>query len=64
MSGFKLQRLWQMMEPEPGNPREIGGVLNPAAVRGPNGELYLFPRLAKRGNYSRIRKDTHYETQY
>jgi len=60
MSGFKLQRLGQMMELEPGNPREMEGVLNPAAVRGPNGELYLFPRLATRGNYSRIRKDTHY----
>ena len=63
MSGFKLQRLGQMMEPEPGNPREIESVLNPVAVRGPNGELYLFPRLATRGNYSRTRKDTHYETQ-
>jgi hypothetical protein len=34
MSGFKLQRLGLMMEPEPGNPREIEGVLNPAAARG------------------------------
>src|ERR1039458_1428481 len=42
------------MEPEPGNPQEIEGVLNPAAVRGPDGELYLFPRLVARGNYSRI----------
>jgi beta-1,2-mannobiose phosphorylase / 1,2-beta-oligomannan phosphorylase len=42
------------MEPEPGNPQEIEGVLNPAAVRGPDGELYLFPRLVAKGNYSRI----------
>jgi predicted GH43/DUF377 family glycosyl hydrolase len=42
------------MEPEPGNPREVEGVLNPAAVRGPDGELYLFPRLVAKGNYSRI----------
>ena len=49
-----LQRLGLVMEPEPGNPREIEGVLNPAAVRGPDGELYLFPRLTARGNYSRI----------
>jgi predicted GH43/DUF377 family glycosyl hydrolase len=42
------------MEPEPGNPHEIEGVLNPAAVRGPDGELYLFPRLVAKGNYSRI----------
>jgi beta-1,2-mannobiose phosphorylase / 1,2-beta-oligomannan phosphorylase len=54
MSGFKLQRLGLVMEAEPGNPQEIEGVLNPAAVRGPDGELYLFPRLTARGNYSRI----------
>jgi predicted GH43/DUF377 family glycosyl hydrolase len=28
--------------------------LNPAAVRGPDGDLYLFPRLVAQGNYSRI----------
>ena len=54
MSGFKLQRLGLVMEPEPGNPQEVEGVLNPAAVRGPDGKLYLFPRLVARGNYSRI----------
>ena len=42
------------MEPEPGNPQEVEGVLNPAAARGPDGELYLFPRLVAKGNYSRI----------
>ena len=54
MSGFQLKRLGLVMEPEPGNPQEIEGVLNPAAVRGPDGELYLFPRLVAKGNYSRI----------
>jgi len=54
MSGFQLQRLGLVMKPEPGNPQEIGGVLNPAAVRGPDGKLYLFPRLVAQGNYSRI----------
>ncbi len=54
MSAFRMQRLGRMMEPEPGNPQEIEGVLNPAAVRGPDGKLYLFPRLVARGNYSRI----------
>jgi predicted GH43/DUF377 family glycosyl hydrolase len=54
MSGIKLKRLGQIMEPEPGNPMEVEGVLNPAAVRGPDGELYLFPRLVAQGNYSRI----------
>ena len=54
MNGFNLKRLGLVMEPEPGNPQEIEGVLNPAAVRGPDRELYLFPRLVARGNYSRI----------
>jgi predicted GH43/DUF377 family glycosyl hydrolase len=51
---FQLQRLGLVMEPEHGNPQEIEGVLNPAAARGPDGELYLFPRLVAKGNYSRI----------
>jgi predicted GH43/DUF377 family glycosyl hydrolase len=54
MSSFELQRLWQIMAPEPGNPQEAEGVLNPGAARGPDGHLYLFPRLVARGNYSRI----------
>jgi predicted GH43/DUF377 family glycosyl hydrolase len=54
MSGFQLQRLGVVMEPEPGNAQEVEGVLNPAAVRGPDGKLYLFPRLVAKGNYSRI----------
>src|SRR4029077_20677121 len=54
MSDFQLQRLGLVMEPEPGNPLEAEGVLNPAAARGPDGQLYLFPRLVARGNYSRI----------
>lgn len=54
MSGFLLHRLGVVMEPEPGNPLEAEGILNPAAVRGPDGGLYLFPRLVANGNYSRI----------
>ncbi len=54
VTGFKLQRLGMLMEPEPGNPQEIEGILNPAAVRGPDGALYLFPRMVAKGNYSRI----------
>jgi len=54
MREFKLQRLGMVMEPEPGNPLEVEGVLNPAAIRGPDGRLYLFPRLVAQGNYSRI----------
>lgn len=54
MSGFKLRRIGLVMEPEPGNPQEVKGILNPAAVRGPDGNLYLFPLLVAWGNYSRI----------
>jgi predicted GH43/DUF377 family glycosyl hydrolase len=54
MSQFKLRRLGMIMEPEPDNPHEVEGVLNPAAARGPDGKLYLFPRLVAKGNYSRI----------
>ena len=54
MIPFQLQRLGTIMMPEPGNNHEIEGVLNPAAVRGPDGALYLFPRLVGKGNYSRV----------
>jgi predicted GH43/DUF377 family glycosyl hydrolase len=54
MSALELKRLGLVMEPEPGNPLEVEGVLNPAAVRGPDGKLYLFPRLVGKGNFSRI----------
>ena len=54
MGDFKLQRIGVVMEPEPGNALETEGVLNPASARGPDGQLYLFPRLVAKGNYSRI----------
>src|ERR1700733_14955698 len=54
MSEFKVQRLGVIMEPQPGNVMEAEGVLNPGAVRGPDGHLYLFPRMVAKGNYSRI----------
>src|ERR1700730_2137383 len=54
MSNFQLRRLGLVMEPEPGNPLEAEGVLNPGAARGPDGQLYLFPRLVARGNHSRL----------
>ena len=49
-----MKHLGMVMEPEPGNPMEVEGVLNPAGVRGPDGQFYLFPRLVAKGNYSRI----------
>ncbi|MBA2446910.1 MAG: glycosidase [Chloroflexi bacterium] len=51
---FQLRRLGVVMEPAPGDEREVEGVLNPAAARGSDRELYLFPRLVARGNHSRI----------
>jgi predicted GH43/DUF377 family glycosyl hydrolase len=54
MTPFEVQRLGVVMRPERGNAHEIAGVLNPAAVRGQDGQLYLFPRLVAKGNYSRI----------
>jgi predicted GH43/DUF377 family glycosyl hydrolase len=54
LSAFQLLRLGILMEPERGNSMEVEGVLNPAAIRGPDGGLYLFPRLVAKGNYSRI----------
>lgn len=54
MNDFRLERLGVVMEPEIGNPQEVGGVLNPAAARGPDGNLYLFPRLVATGSFSRI----------
>jgi predicted GH43/DUF377 family glycosyl hydrolase len=51
---LKLKRLGMIMEPRPGEPTEVEGVLNPAVARGLDGQLYLFPRLVGRGNYSRI----------
>ena len=54
MTAFILRRLGVIMAPRPGNPFEEEGVLNPASARGPDGRLYLFPRLVAKGNYSRI----------
>ena len=51
---FQMTRLGLVMEPEPANPLEAWGVLNPAGARGPDGAYYLFPRLVAQGNYSRI----------
>ena len=54
VTDFQLERLGVLMEPEMGNPLEAEGVLNPASARGPDGQLYLFPRLVAPGNFSRI----------
>jgi len=54
MKDLALARLGMIMEPQAGESNEVEGVLNPAAARAKDGQLYLFPRLVARGNYSRI----------
>ena len=51
---FQMKRLGIIMQPQPGNPNEVWGTLNPGGARGPDGAYYLFPRLVAQGNYSRI----------
>ncbi len=51
---FQLERLGLIMEADPAIVEEREGVLNPAAARGPDGELYLFPRIVGAGNDARV----------
>jgi predicted GH43/DUF377 family glycosyl hydrolase len=51
---FQMERYGVIMEPDPENPREAWGVLNPGGARGPDGDYYLFPRIVAEGNFSRI----------
>jgi predicted GH43/DUF377 family glycosyl hydrolase len=51
---YTLTRQGVIMTPAPGDIREAEGVLNPASGRGPDGELYLLPRLVAEGNVSRV----------
>ncbi len=50
---YRLERAGLLMSPDPANPLEAEGVLNPAAGWS-GGELYLLPRLVAAGNVSRI----------
>jgi predicted GH43/DUF377 family glycosyl hydrolase len=54
MKNIEVRRLGILMEPQPNNEQEAGGVLNPAAARSKDGTLYLFPRIATKDNFSRI----------
>lgn len=51
---FVLTRVGLVMEPLEGSELEAEGVLNPGSARGPDGRLWLFPRLVAAGNRSRI----------
>ena len=52
--GYTLRRIGVIMTPDPDNPDEVEGVLNPATGRDPGGDLYLLPRLVASGNVSRV----------
>lgn len=54
MIPYRLDRVGTLMTPDPADPREAEGVLNPAAGYTPNGRLHLLPRLVAHGNVSRI----------
>ena len=51
---YALTRIGTLMSPEPGNPLEVEGVLNPATVRDAAGDVHVLPRLVAAGNVSRI----------
>ena len=51
---YVLERAGVVMEPDPADPRQIDGVLNPATVQDPDGTVHLFPRLVAEHNVSRI----------
>lgn len=51
---FAITRLGTLMRPEPQDPDEAWGVLNPGCARARDNQLYLFPREVGEGNTSRI----------
>lgn len=61
---FTLKRLGVLAEPAPDCRQEAWGIVNPGAIRGRDGQLYLFPRVVAEGNYSRIAlARVHYDAQ-
>ncbi len=51
---FQCRRLGIIMTPDPTDPAQAGGVMNPASARDGQDRLHLFPRMVTTGNYSRI----------
>src|SRR3954453_15525027 len=51
---YAMSRVGVVMEPDPGDPLEAEGVLNPASGRTPDGRPHLLPRLVAEGNVSRV----------
>lgn len=53
---YTLVRTGLLMSPDPAEPYEQEGVLNPATAWDAAGNLYLYPRLVSKGNWSRVGK--------
>lgn len=51
---YALRRIGTIMTADANDPFEVEGVLNPGTAWGPDGELYLYPRIVAEGNVSRI----------
>ncbi|MFF7291098.1 glycosidase [Microbacterium sp. NPDC008134] len=51
---YALTRQGVIMTANAGDPLEAEGVLNPGTAWGPDGTLYLYPRVVAEGNVSRI----------
>ena len=51
---YRMTRVGVVMRPDPADPNQQEGVLNPAAGFAPDGRLMIFPRLVAEGNRSRI----------
>lgn len=51
---FGAERFGVIMRPDPNDPRQAWGVLNPGGVRSADGVMHLFPRVVAEGNFSRI----------
>jgi predicted GH43/DUF377 family glycosyl hydrolase len=51
---YGLTRIGVIMTPDPLNPDEVAGVLNPGTGRDRDGTLWLLPRIVAKGNVSRI----------
>ncbi len=51
---YALRRIGTIMTSDANDPFEVEGVLNPGTAWGPDGELYLYPRIVAEGNVSRI----------
>lgn len=54
MIPYRLTRLGTVMTPDPEDPFEAEGVLNPATGHTPDGRLHLMPRVVAAGNVSRV----------